>query len=55
MGAAEPQDAHFNRAIAYEALGDLRAAYEDYKAALAIKPDWALPQRELARFTVTTR
>ena len=32
--------------------GQYGAAYQDYKQALAIKPDYAPAQRQLARFKV---
>ena len=50
---AQPEIAHFNRALARENLGDVRGAYEDLKAALALKPDWELAQREFKRYRVT--
>jgi tetratricopeptide (TPR) repeat protein len=55
LGVKEPEKAYFNRAVAYEGLDDEKAAYLDYQQALSLKPDWALPQRELLRFTVTRR
>jgi tetratricopeptide (TPR) repeat protein len=54
LGAEDPHEAYFNRAIARERLDDIRAAYEDYRRAAELKPDWALPRQELARFTVTS-
>jgi tetratricopeptide (TPR) repeat protein len=55
MGVKEPEKAYFNRALAYEGLDDEKAAYLDYQQALALKPGWSLPQKELLRFTVTRR
>ncbi len=52
LGSRQPQSAHYNRAIARERLGDVRGAYDDYQAALAILPDWPLPQTQLERFTI---
>ena len=46
----EPALAYFARAIAHEGLGDLGAAYRDYRQAAALAPQWALPARELRRF-----
>ena len=49
------EDAHaayFNRAMAYEKLGNLEAAYYDLKASLAAKPDFVAAQNELARYSV---
>lgn len=47
-----PERAWFNRAIAHESLGDVRAAYSDYRRAAELRPGWRDPQLELARFTV---
>lgn len=52
LGVKDPERAWFNRALANEGLGDLRAAYRDYSKAAELKPDWAAPKGELARFTV---
>lgn len=49
-GVREPHKAFFNRGAAREALGDSRGALEDYETALAIKPQWAPAEQELARF-----
>ncbi|MDX2233666.1 MAG: tetratricopeptide repeat protein [Hyphomonadaceae bacterium] len=54
LGADEPHEAYFNRAVAQESKGDLTAAYRDYRRASTLKPDWEAPGRELARFTVTS-
>lgn len=53
LGTEEPEKAYYNRAIAHEGLGDLTAAYFDYQQAQTLAPDWDLPKKELARFTVT--
>jgi tetratricopeptide (TPR) repeat protein len=42
----------YNRALAHESLGDVQSAYEDFRRALNAKPDFALAERQLARFTV---
>lgn len=55
LGPDEPEKAYFNRAVAWEALDDMEAAWRDYSRALELKPDWDLPRRELARFTVTAK
>lgn len=44
--------AWYNRGVALEALGEAAAAYESYTRALELRPDWALPARELERFRV---
>lgn len=48
----EPQMAHYGRAVAHEQLGNLRAAYADYRRATELAPDWDVPRAELARFQV---
>jgi tetratricopeptide (TPR) repeat protein len=47
-----PALAYYGRAGAYEDLGNLRAAYFDYRRASELAPEWTRPRRELARFTV---
>lgn len=46
---------HYNRALAREALGDVRGAYEDFRAALAIRADFDLAALQLQRFSVVSR
>jgi tetratricopeptide (TPR) repeat protein len=53
LGVDEPEKAYYNRAIAYEGLNDLKAAYFDYQKAVELKPEWEPPRRELARFKVS--
>lgn len=52
LGVKDPEKAFFNRGLANEGLGDLKAAYKDYSRASELKPDWLAPKTELARFTV---
>ena len=52
---ARPALAHFGRAIANEGLGNVRAAYRDYREASTLSPRWSLPRTELARFRVVDR
>ena len=44
--------AYFYRANANEDLGNNRAAYDDYRHAAELSPNWAAPRTELARFQV---
>ncbi len=44
--------AYYSRAVAYEALGQPRQAYEDYSRAAQIDPDWTEPAEQLQRFKV---
>lgn len=55
LGSEDPHEGYFNRALAYEAMGDLVSAYRDYRQASELKPDWPLPKQELARFTIGSR
>jgi tetratricopeptide (TPR) repeat protein len=54
-GTEPPALAYFGRAAAHEALGDLRAAYSDYRRASELDPGWDRPRTELARFSVRPR
>lgn len=49
---SQPEIAYYTRAIAYELIGRTREAYEDYKKAVALKPDWAEASAQLQRFSV---
>lgn len=55
LGVDEPEKVYYNRALAFEGLDDLKAAYFDYKKAVELKPGWEMPAKELARFTVERR
>ena len=55
LGASRLQIAYYDRAIADEALGNIRAAYQDYKKAAEIQPDFALATQQLARFRVVRK
>lgn len=55
MGAKKLQIAYYDRAIAREAIGDVRAAYLDYKKAVELAPDFALAQEQLRRFKVVRK
>lgn len=49
---SRPELAHYGRAIANETLGNVRAAYDDYRRATELSPNWAEPRTELRRFRV---
>ena len=55
IGAKKPEIAYYDRAIADEALGNVRGAYEDYKKAVELAPDFTLASDQLARFKVVVR
>jgi tetratricopeptide (TPR) repeat protein len=42
----------YNRALAYERLGEVQLAYDDYRAALAVIPGYPPAERQLRRFSV---
>lgn len=48
----KPALAYYARAAANEDLGNVRAAYHDYKRANEADPEWSDPALELTRFTV---
>jgi len=50
-----PEIAYYGRAIANETLGHVRAAYNDYRQASQISPNWREPQIELTRFRIVSR
>ncbi|MCW5724976.1 MAG: hypothetical protein KIS81_08450 [Maricaulaceae bacterium] len=54
-GFSQIHRAYFNRAIAYEEIGDIHAAYADYSRAAELAPEWSPPRRQLERFTVVSR
>ncbi len=47
-----PEIALYARGVAHEKLGRVREAYDDYRQAAALKPDWPEPAHELTRFKV---
>ena len=50
-----PAIAHYGRAVANEALGNVREAYNDYQIASQLAPNWAAPRDDLQRFRVVQR
>lgn len=52
LGLEEPEKAWYNKGLAFEGLGDPKAAYLAYRKASELAPAWDVPQLELARFTV---
>jgi Tfp pilus assembly protein PilF len=42
----------YNRGLTHEKLGDLQAAYEDFRQALSMRPDFKLAADQIGRFTV---
>lgn len=55
LNSNRPEIAYYDRAIANEALGNIRDAYQDYKKAVELRPDFALANEQLMRFKVVRR
>jgi tetratricopeptide (TPR) repeat protein len=55
MGSRKLEIAYYDRGMANEALGNLSAAYADYKQATVIDPYFQEPANELKRFHVVTK
>jgi len=55
LGTKKAYIAYYDRAIAREALGDIKGAYEDYKQAVELAPDFALAIQQLKRFKVVRK
>ncbi|HST35460.1 MAG TPA: tetratricopeptide repeat protein [Allosphingosinicella sp.] len=49
---SRPAIAHYGRAVAQEAMGNINAAYQDFRRAQELAPNWREPGLELARFRV---
>ncbi|MEJ1970372.1 MAG: hypothetical protein WDN03_17355 [Rhizomicrobium sp.] len=52
LGSKKLQLAYYDRAMANEGVGNLLAAYDDYRQALRIAPDFTRASDELKRFKV---
>ncbi|MEA3028947.1 MAG: hypothetical protein QOJ53_2414 [Sphingomonadales bacterium] len=52
---SRPAVAHYGRAVANEQLGNVRAAYQDYRRASELDPHWSAPRADLLRFRVVER
>jgi len=55
LGTPRPEIAYCVRALAEEGLGNLKAAYYDYKQALTLVPDFAPAAEQLKRFHVVSK
>jgi tetratricopeptide (TPR) repeat protein len=55
LGSKQLEIAYYDRAIVDEALGDIRGAYEDYKKAVELQPDFTLASEQLQRFKVVRK
>lgn len=54
LGVSRPEIGYYDRAIANEALGNVKAAYEDYQQALSIAPRFERASEQLKRFKVVS-
>jgi tetratricopeptide (TPR) repeat protein len=54
-GTGELAKSYYNRAIAHEEVGNIRAAYYDYMKASELVPTWEAPKAQLTRFMVRKR
>jgi tetratricopeptide (TPR) repeat protein len=52
LNPVRPEVAYYTRGVANELLGNARAAYDDYRQAATLKPDWEEPKAQLKRFAV---
>jgi tetratricopeptide (TPR) repeat protein len=55
LGTKVPEIAYYGRGLAHEDVGDLQAAYEDLRRAVSLRPGWADPAQDLARYQVRSR
>lgn len=52
LSPSRPELAYYTRGVAHEMLGNARAAYNDYRQAAQLSPEWKEPQTQLQRFSV---
>jgi tetratricopeptide (TPR) repeat protein len=52
---SKPELVYYHRASAYEGLGLLRDAFDDYSEAAQLAPDWGEPATQLQRFKFVRR
>lgn len=55
LKTSQPEIAYYTRGVAHELMGNNRAAYDDYRQAATLKPDWMEPQAQLKRFAVVNK
>lgn len=55
LGGTNTYIAYLNRAMAEEKSGNINGAYQDYKQAVALAPDYQPAKNELARFQTVVR
>lgn len=52
LNPSKPELAYYTRGVAHEQLGHTKAAYNDYRQAAELSPEWKEPQTQLQRFSV---
>jgi tetratricopeptide (TPR) repeat protein len=52
FGTTRMEVAYYNRGLANEQLGNIQAAYEDFKAALRVEPNFTAASEELQHFRI---
>jgi tetratricopeptide (TPR) repeat protein len=55
LGPTNTYIAYFDRGMAQEKMGDIKAAYQDYKQAASLAPDYQPAKAELSRFQTVVR
>jgi tetratricopeptide (TPR) repeat protein len=55
LHTAQAALAYYTRGIAHEMLGNDRAAFNDYRQASVLKPEWQEPHTQLRRFSVVPK
>ena len=55
LGTEVPEIAYYGRGLSHEDLGNVKAAYADLQRAVALKPKWDAPAKDLARYQVRPR
>jgi len=55
LGTPKPEVAYYDRALAEDYLGNFKAAYYDYKQALALAPEFTPAAQQLKRYRIESR
>lgn len=55
LGTKKPHLAYYDRAMADEGVGNLQAAYDDYRQSLQLQPDFSKASDELKRFKIVDK
>ena len=55
LGTKEPENAYYDRGVANEAIGNLQGAYDDYRQAVTLAPNFTAASQELTRFKIVEK